>query len=76
MASQDSTGDDGRIAELTKVVRADGDLRPLLAEMRVSDGGSDRARGALVMLGELDLDLLAQMVLDALTTAGLEEPSE
>jgi hypothetical protein len=64
-----------RTAELVKALRATGNLRPLVRVLRESDGGPERARDALLMLGELDLDLLVQVALDTLIDDYVEDPA-
>jgi hypothetical protein len=62
-------------AELIKVLRATGNLRPLVALLRGSDGGPESAREALLLLGELDLELLVQIALDTLIDDYVEDPA-
>ena len=58
--------DETRTAELVRELRSTGTLRPLLTPLQESDGGPRRARDALLMLGELDLEALVQIALDTL----------
>jgi hypothetical protein len=60
--------------KLVKALRATGNLLPLIAILRGGDGGPERARDALLMLGELDLELLVQVALDTLIHAFVENP--
>jgi hypothetical protein len=67
--------DDRKTVELVKALRATGNLRPLVSVLRESDGGPERAREALLMLGELDLELLVQVALDTLIDDYVEDPA-
>jgi hypothetical protein len=60
--------------ELAGQLRDSGNLHPLIARLRDGEVGPERARDALRLLGELDLDLLVQITLDGLITAYLEDP--
>jgi hypothetical protein len=51
---------------LVGLLRATADTKPLVALLRGADGGPERARDALSLLGELDRELLVQVALDAL----------
>ena len=61
-------------AELVEALRETGNLRPLIAVLRNTDGGIECARDALLMLGELDLELLVQVALDTLIRDYVEDP--
>jgi hypothetical protein len=61
-------------AELVKALRETGNLRPLIAVLRNTDGGTECARDALLLLGELDLELLVQVALDTLIQDYVEDP--
>jgi hypothetical protein len=61
-------------AELIKALRTTGNLRPLVAVLRNADGGPERARDALLMLGELDVELLVQIALDTMIHDYVEDP--
>jgi hypothetical protein len=63
------------ITELVKALRATGNLRPLVTVLRELDGGPERARDALLMLGELDLELLVQVALDTLIDDYVDDPA-
>jgi hypothetical protein len=65
-ASEGLTPEERATAELVKALRATGNLHPLVAVLRDPDGGPERARDALLLLGELDLALLVQVALDTL----------
>jgi hypothetical protein len=67
-----STPEDREIAAVVSALRATADQQPLLALLRRADAGPERARRALVVLGELDIELLAQVALDALLDAYVE----
>jgi hypothetical protein len=68
------TPEEEKTAELVKVLRASGNLRPLVAVLRDPDGGPELARDALLMLGELDVELLVQVALDTLIDGYVEDP--
>jgi hypothetical protein len=75
MASpEDFSPEERETAELVKALRSTGNLGPLVALLRGSDGGPERARDALLMLGELDLELLVQVALDTLISDHIEDP--
>jgi hypothetical protein len=61
-------------AELVRALRETGNLRPLVAVLRSSDGGPECARDALLLLGELDLELLVQVALDTMIQDYVEDP--
>jgi hypothetical protein len=69
------TPEERKTAELVGALRASGNLRPLVAMLRDPDGGPERARDALLMLGELDVALFAQIALDTLIDDYLEDPA-
>ena len=73
-ASEGQTPEERETAELVKALRETGNLRPLVAVLRNTDGGPERARDALLSLGELDLELLVQVALDTLTHDYVEDP--
>jgi hypothetical protein len=60
--------------ELIKALRRTGNLRPLVTVLRDGDAGPERARDALLLLGELDLELLVQVTLDTLIDGYVEDP--
>jgi hypothetical protein len=61
-------------AELVRALRETGNLRPLVAVLRNPDGGPECARDALLLLGELDLELLVQVALDTMIQDYVEDP--
>jgi hypothetical protein len=73
-ALEEPTPEEYETAELIKALRATGNLRPLVAVLRNADGGPERARDALLMLGELDLELLVQIALDTMIHDYVEDP--
>ncbi len=75
VASSESPDHEQETAELVKALRASGNLRPLVGVLREPDGGPERARDALLMLGELDLELLVQVALDTLIDDYVEDPA-
>jgi hypothetical protein len=62
------------IAQIVGVLRATGNMKPLIALLRGSDGGPEHARDALRLLGELDVDILVQLALDTLIEDYLDSP--
>jgi hypothetical protein len=60
--------------ELAAQLRDSGNLHPLIARLRNGEVGPERARDALRILAELDVDLLVQITLDGLISAYLEDP--
>jgi hypothetical protein len=65
-SSEAPSPEERQTADLVKALRATGNLHPLVAVLREPDGGPERARDALLLLGELDLELLVQIALDTL----------
>lgn len=55
-----------RTAQLVDALKRSGDLRPLINVIRGEANGPTRARAALLLLGELDLELLVQVALHSL----------
>jgi hypothetical protein len=76
MASSDgTTPEERKTAELVKALRETGNLRPLVAVLRDPDGGPERARDALLLLGELDVEFLVQIALDTMIDDYVEDPA-
>jgi hypothetical protein len=63
------------IVEIARCLRATGDVGPLVELLRGSDGGPEHARDALRTLGELDLDVLVQLLLDTLIAEHIDDPA-
>jgi hypothetical protein len=61
-------------AELASRLRGSGNLHPLIALLRDGTIGPERARNALHVLAELDIDLLVQITLDSLISEYLNDP--
>jgi hypothetical protein len=59
--------------ELATLVRESGSLHPLMAQLRGEKVGPEHARAVLLLLGELDIDLLVQIVLDRVMSICGEE---
>jgi len=74
-ASEEATPEERETAELVKALRETGNLRPLVAVLRDGDGGGERARDALELLGELDPELLVQIALDTLIDDYVDDPA-
>jgi hypothetical protein len=72
---EDPTPQERATGELVKALRETGNLRPLVAVLRDADGGPERARDALVLLGELDLEFLVHVALDTLIDDYVQEPA-
>ncbi len=74
-ADEELPPEEREIVQLVRHVRDNGDTRPLVALLKGEDGGPERARTALHLLGELDPELLVQVALDALIDANFDDPS-
>jgi hypothetical protein len=74
-SSEAPTPEELQAADLVKALRATGNMHPLVAVLREGDGGPERARDALMLLGELDLELLVQVALDTLIEEHVEDPA-
>jgi hypothetical protein len=76
MASVDDlTSEERTTIDLAAQLRESGNLHPLIARLRDGEVGPERARDALRILAELDLDLLLQITLDGLISVYLEDPT-
>jgi hypothetical protein len=75
-SSEAPTPEERQTADLVKALRATGNLHPLVAVLREPDGGPERARDALMLLGELDLELLVQVALDTLIDEHVDDPAK
>jgi hypothetical protein len=60
--------------ELVLELRDSGNLHPLIERLRDGVVGPERARDALRVLAELDVELLVQITLDGLITLYLADP--
>lgn len=74
-APGDLTPDELKTIALVNALTDTGNLGPLVGVLQGADGGPERARDALRLLGELDLDLLVQIALDTLANGHLADPS-
>jgi hypothetical protein len=75
MASVDDLPADERATiELAAQLRDSGNLHPLIERLRDGQVGPERARDALRILAELDVDLLVQITLDGLINVYLADP--
>jgi hypothetical protein len=70
----DLPADERTATELAAQLRDSGNLHPLIARLRNGELGPERARDALRILAEFDIDLLVQITLDGLISAYLEDP--
>lgn len=66
MANEIPSEQEREVIFLVGLLRATADTKPLVSLLRGGDGGPERARDALSLLGELDRELLVQVALDAL----------
>jgi hypothetical protein len=71
----EETAEERETIELVNALRDTGNLRPLVAMLRATDDGPERARDALRALGEFDLDHLVQLALDTLIDDYVEDPA-
>jgi hypothetical protein len=60
--------------ELVNTLVETGNLHPLIRRLRSAEVGPERARDALLVLGDLDLELLVQLALDSLIHQFVEDP--
>ena len=67
------TAEERETLELVQDLVASGNLHPLIVRLRARDAGPERARDALKVLGDLDLDLLVQLALDTLIDLYVED---
>jgi hypothetical protein len=75
MASvNDLPSEEGTTIELAASLRDSGNLHPLIARLRDGQVGPERARDALRILAEIDIDLLVQLTLDGLISVYLTDP--
>ncbi len=73
-AEREPTAAERETLDLVQDLVESGSLHPLVARLRAGDTGPERARDALRVLGELDLDLLVQVALDTLIDQYVEDP--
>lgn len=73
-AVEGQTPEERETAELVMALRETGNVRPLVAVLRNPDGGPESARNALLLLGELDVELLVQVALDTLIHDYVDDP--
>jgi hypothetical protein len=66
---------DETTADLVSALKKTGNLHPLVQVLRDAHVGPERARDALRLLGELDLDLLVQVALDTLIDDYVNDPA-
>ena len=72
MTADEMSADEQETLALVDVVLRTGSLRPVITLLHGTTGGEDRARDALTVLGELDLDVLVQLALDTLADGRVE----
>lgn len=65
-ANDELSADERETLALVDALIRTGNLRPVIARLHEARDGRERARDALTVLGELDLDVLVQLALDAL----------
>jgi hypothetical protein len=73
-AFEDRSVEDLETLELVNALIATGNLHPLIQRLRDGMVGPERARDALLVLGDLDLELLVQLALDSLIHQFVEDP--
>ncbi len=71
---EDLTPAERHTAELVDALKTTGNLQPLVARLRDGELGPEKARDALLLLGELDLALLVQIALDTLISDYVDDP--
>jgi hypothetical protein len=74
VAADELTPEEQETHDLVALLVETGDLHPLIAHLREARVGPERARDALRVLADLDVDLLIQVTLDGLIGAYLAEP--
>ncbi len=72
--ADDLAPDEQTTMDLAGQLRDSGNLHPLIARLRDGEIGPERARDALLVLADLDVDLLVQITLDGLITTYLDDP--
>lgn len=75
MAEEPLTPEEQETMDLVIALRDTANLRPLVDVLRGGDGGPERARDALLLLGEWDVQMLAQIALDTLIDDYLVDPA-
>jgi len=75
MAYESPSQQERETIALVGLLRACGSTTSLVDLLRGADGGPERARDALSLLGELDRELLVQVALDALIDANVADPA-
>jgi len=70
----DVPSEDREVLDLVVGLQATGNLHPLVALLRDGQIGPERARDALKVLGEADLDQLVQIALDTLIAEYVADP--
>ena len=73
-AFPDRSVEDQATLELVMSLTATGNLNPLIRRLRAGEVGPESARDALLVLGDLDLDMLVQLCLDSLIDQFVEDP--
>lgn len=66
--------DEEKTVELVRALAATGNLRPLIGLLRAGEDGPERARDALRVLSEYDVEMLVQVVLDHLINEYVADP--
>jgi hypothetical protein len=75
-AEDELSGEESQAVALAEELMRTGNLRPLGRLLReVDDGGPERARDALTLLGELDTQLLVQAALATLIDDYVDDPA-
>lgn len=73
-AEEELSAEEAQTLELVSALISTGNLHPLVQRLREAQLGPERARDALRVLGDLDLDLLVQLALDTLIDQYVDDP--
>ena len=71
---EDLSPEEQTTLELAAQLRETGNLHPLVARLRDGEIGPERARAALPVLADIDVELLVQITLDGLIEAYVQDP--
>ena len=74
MAVEDLSPEERATQELVTQLAATGNLHPLIALLREGAIGPEKARDALEVLADFDLNLLIQITLDSLISEFVDDP--
>lgn len=74
MEEPELTPEEQQTIDLVVVLITSGNLHPLIARLRDAELGPERARDALRVLAEYDVNMLVQIALDTLISEYVEDP--